>query len=169
METEAKTKKRTFRKLGFTQEETEDIVSGLNILLANYHVHYQKLRNFHWNVEGGDFFDLHDQFEEQYNQAKVHIDDIAERIRVFDRTPTSTLQEYLQISDIEEVGTDLSSIEMVREILRDFEVLLSKMVDVANAAIDIGDLGTEDLINSFIKKLEKDHWMLNSWVKLETE
>jgi starvation-inducible DNA-binding protein len=45
----------TYKKLGFEKEETEEIVEALNLLLANYHVHYQKLRNFHWNVEGPDF------------------------------------------------------------------------------------------------------------------
>jgi starvation-inducible DNA-binding protein len=64
-------------KLGWTADETERISSALNELLANYQVHYQKLRNYHWNVKGSDFFDLHQEFETLYTEANQNIDDIA--------------------------------------------------------------------------------------------
>src|SRR5688572_33158880 len=76
-------------KLGWSTEEIEKITYALNALLANYSVHYQKLRNYHWNVKGTDFFDLHQEFESQYNQSLEHIDEIAERIRIFAQTPLS--------------------------------------------------------------------------------
>jgi len=155
---------KTFKKLGFTGEETVEIVKHLNHLLANYHVHYQKMRNFHWNVKGRDFFELHEQFEELYDRAKEHIDEVAERVKVFGQTPVSTLKEYLDMAEIQEVGSDMSAEMMVKETLNDFEVLLSFMVNVADAAIDIGDVGTEDMINTFIKKMEKTHWMFHSWM-----
>ena len=28
----------------------------LNALLADYQVHYQRMRNYHWNVRGPQFF-----------------------------------------------------------------------------------------------------------------
>ena len=52
------TKKRTFTKLGYTHMDTAEIVTLLNRLLADYSVYQQKLRNFHWNVSGQDFFEL---------------------------------------------------------------------------------------------------------------
>jgi len=154
----------TAKRLGFTKEETAKVVAPLNELLCNYHVHYQKLRNFHWNITGGDFFDLHENFEKLYDLAKLNIDDIAERIRVFNHTPISTLKEYLEKSTIEEVGTDLTGKEMVTEILDDFETLLTFMVSSTDAASEIGDVGTIDLINNIIKGLEKNHWMLRSFL-----
>jgi starvation-inducible DNA-binding protein len=158
-----KTSKRTFARLGYTKLETAELTDSLNRLLANYSVHYQKLRNFHWNVKGQDFFDIHEKFEDQYNEAKVNIDDVAERIRVFGQTPLSTMQEYLTTSEIKETGTDLSALEMVAEIIRDYELLLEKMFDVVEIAIDHGDSGTEDMVKSFIKKTEKNHWMMTAF------
>ena len=155
---------KVYKKLGYSKDDTENIVNALNLLLANYHVHYQKLRNYHWNVKGADFFDIHEKFELQYDEAKLNIDDVAERIRVFGYTPMSTLKEYLETSDIKETGTDLSSEEMVEEILNDYEILLSYMTDVANSAIDIGDVGTENMINVFINKIEKSHWMFTAFL-----
>ncbi|MBL3655743.1 Dps family protein [Fulvivirga sediminis] len=161
--TEKKSRLWAYKKLGFSKPETAEIVNTLNQLLANYHVHYQKLRNYHWNVKGPDFFDIHEKFEEQYNQAKLNIDDIAERIRVFGYTPMSTLKEYLENSEIKETGSDMDGMSMVREILSDFEILLSYMVNVADAAIDVGDVGTENMINAFVEEMEKSHWMFTAF------
>ena len=155
--------KRSFVALGYTKMETAELVDTMNKLLANYSVHYQKLRNYHWNVKGPDFFDLHQQFELQYNEAKESIDDIAERIRVFGQTPLSTMKDYLQVSEIEETGTQLTSHEMVNEILNDYRTLLEYMFSVVDKSIEVGDSGTEDMIKGFIKSVEKHHWMLTSF------
>ncbi|MGM0480000.1 MAG: Dps family protein [Bacteroidota bacterium] len=156
---------KTYKKLGFESEETKEVVKNLNLLLANLHVHYQKLRNYHWNVTGADFFDIHETTEAEYNEVVLEIDEIAERIRVFGATPISTLKEYLEVSEIQETGTDLKAMEMVKEILRDQEVLLSFMVETIEAARAIGDISTDDLVTGFMKRREKMHWMLTSFVK----
>ncbi len=153
-----------YKKLGFDKEETQKLVDSMNQLLANYHLHYQKLRNFHWNVKGADFFEIHEQFEIRYNVSKESIDEIAERIRVFGHTPLSNLSDYLKHSNIKESKSDMASDDMVAEILSDYEILLSFLADSMNAAIDIGDVGTEDMLNTFIQDMEKHHWMLSSFL-----
>lgn len=154
---------RTFKKLGFSSVETNDVVKTLNLLLANYQVHYQKLRDFHWNVTGPDFFDLHEQFEEEYNAVKTNIDEIAERIRVFGKTPTSTMKEYLQESTIKEAERGVSADHMVKEVLNDFEILLSFMVDAIEETQKIGDTSTNDMITKMMKRMEKRHWMFSAF------
>jgi starvation-inducible DNA-binding protein len=151
-------------KLGWSADETERISSALNELLANYQVHYQKLRNYHWNVKGGDFFDLHQEFETLYTEANQNIDEIAERIRVFGHTPLSTLQVYLEHSAIKETGTDLAAEVMAREVLSDFRILLGYMVNVLSIASEQEDAGTEQIIKGYIKKIEKHHWMLTAYL-----
>lgn len=155
--------KKQFAKLGFDKEETTDVVNSLNTLLANYHVYYQKLRNYHWNVKGGDFFDLHEKFEELYTVATVNIDDIAERIRVFGHTPLSTLQAYLDHAEITETGTDLSPEEMVSEVISDIETMDSFLVEALDTASEVGDVATVALLNKMIKDIEKEHWMLSAF------
>ena len=154
---------RPFARLGYTKLETAELVNTMNLLLANLSVHYQKLRNFHWNVKGPDFFDIHEQFEQQYNYAKVAIDDLAERIRVFGQTPFSTMKEYLANAEIKESGTDLAALEMVAEILKDYRILLESMFKVVEMAIEHGDSGTEDMVKGFIKQTEKNHWMMTAF------
>lgn len=151
-------------KLGWSSAETEKITRALNALLANYAIHYQKLRNYHWNVKGSDFFDLHEQFESQYTEAIKNIDDIAERIRIFGETPMSTLKDYLETSEIKETGTALSSELMVRELLSDYRILLQYMFSVVEVASEERDSGTEEMVKVFINQLEKHHWMLSSFL-----
>ncbi|HLV42332.1 MAG TPA: DNA starvation/stationary phase protection protein [Brumimicrobium sp.] len=154
-----------YKRLGFDSEESEKVVDNLNLLLANLHVHYQKLRNYHWNVTGSEFFDIHETTEAEYTEVVGEIDDIAERIRVFGATPYSLMKDYLEVSEIEETGTDLNSKEIIQEILRDYEILFSFMVDTVEAAREIGDISTDDLVTGFMRRREKMHWMLSSFSK----
>lgn len=162
MKTPAKEKK-SYIKLGFSGKETQELVSSMNLLLADFHVFFQKLRNYHWNVTGGDFFDLHEKFEELYTEAFTNIDDIAERIRVFGMTPLSTYNDYLKNATIKETGTDLSAEEMVEEVLTDFEILDSSIIEVIDNAAEYGDVATMDLMNKMTKSIEKHHWMLKAF------
>ena len=158
--------KKPFRKLGFTYLETAEIVVALNKLMANYYVHYHKLRNFHWNVESQDFFELHVEFENEYNTVIENIDIIAERIRVFGLKPSMSIKEMQGLSEIKEVKSDkMSPIAMVTEVLKDFDILHNKMLDVLNAALDTGDNVTEQMVTDFMRKLEKRNWMFTSWCK----
>lgn len=152
-------------KLGFDSKQAKDLVESLNILIANYQVHYQKLRNYHWNVEGHSFFELHEFFELEYNAVKLQIDEIAERIRVFGKKPVSTLKEYLDLSTIEETDNSLNAAEMSAEILKDFETLISLCIDTHEKIAKEGDLATSDLLIAYIKRTEKSHWMLSSFIK----
>jgi starvation-inducible DNA-binding protein len=151
-------------KLGWSSAETQKITRALNALLANYVIHYQKLRNYHWNVKGSDFFDLHVEFEQQYTEALKNIDDIAERIRIFGETPTSILKDYLEMSEIKETGTNLSSDLMVRELLSDYRILLQYMYSCVEVASEERDSGTEEMIKVFIHDVEKHHWMLTAFL-----
>ncbi len=140
-----------------------EVTDALNLLLANLSVFYQKLRNFHWNVTGSDFFDLHLKFEELYTVTAENIDQVAERIRIFGHTPLSRLQDYLDKSQIEEAGTGLPSGDMVREIISDLETIESFLIDVVDVTSEIGDVGTSDMVNKMIRQYEKDHWMLSAY------
>jgi starvation-inducible DNA-binding protein len=160
-----KQNEKSYQKLGFTYLETSEIVIALNHLLANYQVHYHKLRNYHWNVEGPDFFELHGTFEEDYKLTEKNIDEVAERIRVFGIKARLSIVDNLELSEIKETKLTISALEMVREVLKDFEILHSKMLDVLNAALETGDNATELMISEFMRALEKRNWMYTSLCK----
>lgn len=155
--------------LNMQDEKLIPVVVELNSLLANYHIYYQKLRNFHWNVLGDNFFDLHNKFEELYGDARTKIDEIAERILTLRYHPMSKLSEYLEIASIEEVSPLQSDRSMVLEIIKDHKILLEQMSKVIKKADTAEDEGTLDLIGAYIRELEKSSWMLDAWTKKESE
>ena len=155
--------------LNMNDEEVMPVVVELNVLLADYHVYYQKLRSNHWNIIGKNFFDLHEKFEELYNDAKVKIDEIAERILTLRYHPMSKLEDYLKTSSILEEAPLKSDQNMVDETLNDHKLLLKQMGKVIEKAEAISDEGTIDLIGAYIRELEKSSWMLNAWSKKTSE
>lgn len=159
------TVKKTFAKLGYSHLDTAEIVTLLNRLLASYSVYMQKLRNFHWNVDGPDFFEMHQLFEGMYKRAFEETDEIAERIRLFGQRPVSTLTEFLKQSSIREEFSSATSFEMAGKILNDLRELLENMEDAVVAAQEIKDNGTEYMLKSFIYNMEKEHWQLTAWRK----
>lgn len=154
-----------FKKLGFSYLDAAEIVVNLRQLLIEYQVHYHKLRNYHWNVEGSDFFELHQEFENEYNKVQEYIDVIAERINVFGQKPQMTLNETVKNAKIKEEDEISHAREMVKDVLNDYNILHDTMLEVLNASLKIGDVATEDIITGFIKDLEKRNWMFTSWLK----
>lgn len=154
-----------FKKLGFSYLDAAEIIVNLRQLLIEYQIHYHKLRNYHWNVQGSDFFELHKEFEDEYIKVQKQIDIIAERINVFGQQPQMTLNDVVKNSKIKENMDIVHSRDMVEDILIDFGILHGTMLEVLNASLKIGDIATENIITEFIQDLEKRNWMFTSWLK----
>lgn len=154
--------------LGLDKKETQKVVDNMNLLLADYHIYYQKLRNFHWNVQGSNFFDLHNKFEELYNDARLVIDEVAERILTLRYRPLSTIDDYLGVAKIKEVQGELSDHKMVEEVLKDHKVIIEDLRATMRSADVAGDEGTTDLSAGILKDLEKRSWMLDAWNSKKT-
>ncbi len=155
----------TINYLGYSESDLLDTVNNLNQLLANYHVYYQNLRNFHWNIAGRSFFDLHEKFELLYNDAREKIDEIAERILTLRHHPISRLTDYLNFSTVKESKILHSDTEMVSTILKDHKEIITTMRTTIESAGKAGDEGTIDMVGGFLANLEKQSWMLDAWLQ----
>ncbi|RKD99935.1 Dps family protein [Marinifilum flexuosum] len=150
-------------KVELTANERE--VEQLQILLANYQLYYQNLRNFHWNVRGRAFFELHAKFEELYTDASDKVDEIAERILTLDGHPLGNYSDYVAISTIQEANSNTSGEEMVQQVVDSHEVLIEKVRSVIAEANENDDEGTLDILPAYISYLEKINWMLKAYLK----
>lgn len=151
-------------EIGLTEAKVRPVVDQLNDLLANYHIHYQKLRGCHWNVKGKSFFTLHLKFEELYTNAIATIDELAERILTLGKSPLSTYDDYIKTATIQEVQTKgMQDIKMVEAILEDFAALIEIERSIMEATSENGDDGTNDMINKFMQFKEKNTWMLRAF------
>ena len=138
-----------------------NLEQALNEFLSDLNVFYRKLQNYHWNVQGKDFFRLHEKLEELYNEANESIDEIAEHILIIGGQPLGTLKDYLAISKIQEAeNKKVKSDEIYNNLLTDFETLLKKSVEIKEEADKETNYATSSLIDEYILKYGKYIWML---------
>ncbi|WP_316805643.1 DNA starvation/stationary phase protection protein [Pedobacter nototheniae] len=152
------------KEISLNEKEVKPVVDLLNDYLANYHIHYQKLRGCHWNIKGQNFFTLHIKFEELYTNAQLTIDEIAERVLTLGKPPHSRFADYIKESEIKEINTiGLNDLSMVDAILEDMAKLIELERTLLEATDEAGDDGTNDMVNRFMQFKEKNTWMLRSF------
>src|SRR6266850_3518226 len=59
--------------IAISQGDRQTVVDILNTLLSDEYVLYTKTRNYHWNVTGPQFNDLHTFFEAQYEELNEFV------------------------------------------------------------------------------------------------
>lgn len=150
--------------IGLDPKQAIDLANALNNLLSDYHIFYQNLRGFHWNIRGKHFFELHAKFEELYNDALLKIDEIAERVLTLGATPRHSFSEYISHSEIKEVKDVSESTKAVEIVLQNLSVLLAKERMILELSGEANDEGTNSLMSDYLKQQEKTAWMLGAWL-----
>ncbi|KAA0873965.1 Dps family protein [Nitrincola tapanii] len=146
--------------IGISKSDREKIAEGLKHLLADTYTLYLQTHNFHWNVTGPQFRELHLMFEEHYNELALAVDDIAERIRTLDVAAPGTYKEFARLSKIEEVEGVPSAKEMVDLLTHGHETVVKTCRDVMKIAQGADDESTTALVSDRMRVHEKTAWML---------
>ena len=141
----------------------QNTIDGLNQLLADATIFYQKLRHYHWNVTGRHFFALHEKFEELYTRWAEAIDEIAERILTVEGVPVHTLASMVEKATLKEDETVPAAEAMVTAVEADLQTLHAAMGALIESAENGEDRGTANLVDGLRDDVEKDLWMLRSW------
>ncbi|HBR98381.1 MAG TPA: DNA starvation/stationary phase protection protein, partial [Gammaproteobacteria bacterium] len=100
--------------IGIHETDRIAVAEGLKKLLADSYTLYLQTHNFHWNVSGPQFRELHLMFEEHYTELATAVDDIAERIRTLGVAAPGTYKAFAEYSAIEEVEGVPDASDMVR-------------------------------------------------------
>lgn len=136
----------------------------VNILSSSY-ILYIKIQNFHWNVEGRGFFAIHSKLEGLYEAFAESNDELAERLLMLGQKAPGSAAEFLKHSFIKESGNDKSAEDMISELLADFSLFRDKCKECIALADEVQDTGTVDLLSDIVSALEKEIWMLSSYLK----
>jgi starvation-inducible DNA-binding protein len=151
--------------IGINKENRLTIADGLKRLLADSYTLYLQTHNFHWNVTGLQFRELHLMFEEHYTELAIAVDDIAERIRTLDIAAPGTYKEFSQLSSIKEVDGVPTSTEMVLLLTKGHEQVIRTARDVLKVAQEANDESTASLVSDRMRIHEKTAWMLRATQK----
>ena len=152
--------------IGIADDRRDGVLRILTALLADEYVLYTKTRNYHWNVVGPQFNDLHKFFETQYDALNEVVDEVAERGRTLGGPAIGTLAELLDHARLKEhPGQYPDAKQMLANLLADHEAIVRTLRgDVAAAMDKFGDAGTSDFLTGLMEKHEKMAWMLRSFL-----
>ncbi len=153
--------------IGMNDAQRAAVVETLNSLLADEYLLYTKTRNYHWNVVGPQFNDLHKFFEAQYGELNDFVDEVAERARTLGGQALGTLAEFTQHARLkEQPGKAPDAKGMLATLLADHEAPIRHLRTDADAVMDKHkDAGTNDFLVGLMEKHEKMAWMLRAFVE----
>ncbi len=153
--------------LGIPEGHRSSVVHLLNTLLADEYLLYTKTRNYHWNVIGPQFHDLHVFFEQQVGQLDEAIDAVAERVRALGGAALGTLAEFQKHGRLsEQPGVSLGPKEMVTNLLADHETLIRQLrQDAASCERQFYDAGSSSFLAGLLEKHEKMAWLLRAFLE----
>lgn len=147
-------------------EEQQTLTYVINQLIANQGVLFVKLHQYHWYVQGPDFFTLHEKFEELYNETSTYFDMFAERLIAKGKKPFSTLGEYLEHATISEKAYDeqITVKEMVSQLIEDYKAIISLLLEGIDLSGKGNDAVTEDMLIGYKEHIDKTIWMLQAYL-----
>lgn len=142
-----------------------ELEQNLNELLSDLNVFYRKLQNYHWNISGEDFFQVHAKLEELYNEINEQVDEVAEHILILGGEPLGTLKDYISTASIVEAeNKKIKSDEIYQNLIKDFETLLGKVIKLKEQADEQKEYSTSALMDNYILDYSKIIWMLKQTI-----
>lgn len=148
-------------KPGGLQKVGDELVK----ILADSYLLYLKTQNFHWNVTGPAFSELHLLFEKQYQDLAMAVDEIAERVRAIGQFAPASFAQFSELSEIEEETEVPSAEDMIEALTADNELVVRRMRRALEVADAMDDAETGDILIRRMQVHGKNAWMLRSHIQ----
>ena len=143
----------------------ETLYKLLSDTQASLFLLFQKTWVYHWHIVGPDFKQIHDLFGEQYLAIQEEIDRLSEHMRFLRIKPISSLSRVVEVSGVSEAKTNLSAMEMIRDLLDDHKKIIDMFDAAAVEAENHKSRGTVNLLDDLNEAHGKFVWMLRSFTE----
>jgi starvation-inducible DNA-binding protein len=144
----------------------DKFVNQLKIAFASQYAFAIKAQNFHWNVEGQDFYQMHLLFESIYDEVYGAVDAFAENIRKIKAYTPASLSRFSTLTEISDEVNVLDPQSMVAELLRDAEKMQEIMKVVFQEAEARGEHGLSNFLADRQDAFAKHAWFLRATSKV---
>jgi len=135
----------------------------LNEYMANLKVLNNNLYNMHFNIVGESFFGLHRKLQEYYEKVAAMYDSAAERIKMLNGMPTTSLKEIEDISTMKSMKSMNFTGRQVLEVLdNDFTFLRDYTKDLIEYYEKEKDYYTVSMLEDNLSFIEKELWMIKT-------
>ena len=144
----------------------DKFTNQLKIAFASQYAFAIKAQNFHWNVEGHDFYQLHQLFDTIYTEVYGAVDDFAENIRKIKAYTPASLHRFSALTAIDDEVEILDPQAMVAELLRDAEKMQEIMKVLFVEAENLGHHGLSNFLADRQDAFAKHAWFLRATAKV---
>ena len=141
------------------------LADNLKVILASTEVFAIKIRGFHWNVEGDNFPQYHEFFDDLYTEVYGSADKCAEIIRQLDSYAPGSLTRFGELSIIGDQTKIPRAELMMAELFDDNERLVTYLKESFRVAEEEDEQGIADFLAGRIDAHGKHRWMLRSVLK----
>lgn len=142
------------------------LTDALKTLLATEYAFVVKAQQFHWNVEGPDFAQLHEFFGEIYQEVYNNaIDRTAEYIRTLDDYTPGSFERFLELSQISGQTKIPRARLMIEELLANNGQMLELLNQCFAEAEQENQQGIANFVAERIDAHGKHGWQLRSFLK----
>jgi starvation-inducible DNA-binding protein len=138
---------------------------SVRAVLADTFALYLKAHNYHWNVEGADFYEYHIFLGTLYNELWEAVDHIAEQIRTLNEYAPGSFGRFSELTSIEDATTVPLGAYMFQTLLEDNNRVISTLEKAYELAEKQKELGLSNFLQDRIEKHKKHGWMLRATVK----
>jgi starvation-inducible DNA-binding protein len=145
--------------------DNDQYIKNMQTLFASEFAFYLKTANFHWNVEGSDFYEYHLLFERIYLEVLESIDVFAEELRALKSYVPASLGILNQLSTVSGQDSVPNPLGMGLELLADSDMLAEQFTKAFVTAEQMGDVGFSNFLADRQDAHRKHSWMLRSTVK----
>ena len=143
----------------------DKFINQLKIAFASQYAFAIKAQNFHWNVEGIDFYQKHKMFQKIYEETYGAVDDFAENIRKIKAYTPASLYRFSALSAVDDEVEILDPQAMVAELLRDAEKMQEIMKVLFVEAENLGHHGLSNFLADRQDAFAKHAWFLRATLK----
>lgn len=141
---------------------SKPVIAALEQALADTYALALKTQNYHWNVEGPNFYGLHNLFEEQYTDAQGAVDELAERIRALGAPAPGGFQVFMDATKIADAKQNIDAKAMIADLAASHETIGETLRSGIDEAEKAGDPATADMLTARLTTHDKYAWMLRS-------
>ena len=143
----------------------DELHKAAKIAFASEFSFYLKAHNFHWNVEGMFFKQLHDLFGGIYEEVFGSIDTFAEEIRAMGTYVPGSFARFSMLSQVDDETSILDSKQMVMELLEDNEKMIKIFTVLFQLSESNNQYGFSDFVAARLDAHKKHGWMLRATLR----
>lgn len=150
-------------RIDIPKQKRSQLVDLLNGRLAEITDLYLQAKQAHWNVKGSDFIQLHELYDEFFNELIPLADTVAERATTLGGEAQGTVRMAAAATTLPEFPSDAyGSMESVEALADRYAVVARSLREAADEAEKLEDMDTNDIFIEVSRVVDKQLWFLEA-------